>query len=160
MKPGDIITATATEVAVYGIHCVTEESQSALLLIPYISWIPCFNSCKQFAAPGDTIYAAARFVDEDTGKIALTHCEMFDDPWRFNLITNGSRFDATAIRHVESSDRCGNKPALLVRLVPGTYAMLCGDHSAVALGAVVPVDVSDANEQQRSVTLSQSKNGG
>ncbi|MCC9602264.1 hypothetical protein LOC67_17045 [Stieleria sp. JC731] len=81
VKPGDRITITATEVAVYGIHCTTERSQPGLLLIPYISWIPCFNSCQQFAKRGDVIEAAVRFVDPGTGKIALTHCEMFDDPW-------------------------------------------------------------------------------
>lgn len=159
MKPGDIITAIATEVAVYGIHCVTEEAKPALLLIPYISWIPCFNSCKQFADSGDKIEAAVRFVDKESGKIALTHCEMFDDPWACNQITIGSRFDAIAIRHVESSDRCGDKPALLVQLIPGCYAMLCGEHSEIKLGAMVPVTVSEVSEQKRSVTLSQSKCG-
>lgn len=160
MKAGDMISATATEIAVYGIHCVTAEGKRALLLIPYISWIPCFNSCTQFADPGDKIDAAVRFVDERSGEIALTHCEMFDDPWASNQFTIGSRFRATAIRHVESSDRCGGKPALLVRMIPGSYAMLCGDHSDIEIGAVVPVTITDVCDRKRSVAISKSQSEG
>lgn len=153
LKPGDRVEATVTEVAIYGLHCLTEHDDPALLLIPYISWIPSFCSCQQFASVGDIVEAEVRFIDSESGKIALTHRDLYANPWEVGLISKGARFNAIAFRHVPSADRCGGDPALLVRLVPGAYAMLCGEHTSISLGSTLPVSIAEVDLHRRAVEI-------
>ncbi len=153
MRPGDILTVTAEVVEVYGVHCVTEDSRPALLLIPYTSWIASFCSCKQFAEPGDKIKAAVRFIHPKSESIALTHCEVYEDPWANQRFVVGATFDAVAMRRVENADRCDDGPALLVRILPGAYAMLCGENSDISMGQSLSVILTEVDQRNWSVRI-------
>src|SRR5580698_4009739 len=79
---GDIVRVKVRNVAVFGLFCEYEQHE-ILVLIPEISWIPCFASCEQFAEIGDELDIIIVHHDKIRNKIAgsirAIHPE--SDPW-------------------------------------------------------------------------------
>lgn len=155
---GDVVTAEVKDVQVFGIFC-SHESQEILVLIPEISWIASFNSCLQFAEPGDQLTVKIKNIDHESGKIAATIKGLYPNPWETAQFNVGTTHTGRVIRYVEKSDRCNNQPAFLIELVPGAFTMLCADGLSFQPGQTcrLTIEKSDAFNNAVSVKLSQQR---
>jgi ribosomal protein S1 len=150
---GDIVTAEVLAVRVFGIFCAYDK-QEIQVLIPEISWIACFNSCVQFAAPGDRLQVKIVHVDAVGGRIAGTIKGMYPNPWESDQFEVGTIFHSTVIRHVDQADRCAGQPGYLVELQPGAYAMLGAQHISLKVGERCSVIVNEVDRQRHAVRVS------
>src|SRR5437868_4090530 len=120
LATGQIIEVEVHTVAVFGLFC-WYYGQEVLVLIPETSWVASFNSCDQFAAPGDRLFVKVLHVDVASGKVAASVIAVHPDPWPGGLLAPGTEHQARVVRFVESADRCGGGPGYLLELVPGAY---------------------------------------
>jgi|LakMenEpi03Aug12_release.lakeMendotaPanAssembly.Ray.scaffolds.fasta_scaffold41838_4 predicted RNA-binding protein with RPS1 domain len=152
LSVGDTVSVEVTSPQVYGVFC-RNASAEMLVVIPETSWIASFNSCLQFVRPGDQLTVKIKNIDIPTGKISASVKSVHPNPWETKKIIVGGNYDARVVRFVESADRCCNKPAYLIELLPGAYVMLsAGDHQ-VASGQVVAVKILAADLRQASVVV-------
>lgn len=162
LKVGDIVRAKVRRTEVFGVFCECR-GREILVLIPETSWIPCFNSCHQFASVGDELEVKLVVVNEEQEKIAGSIRAMHpeNNPWEGSWqLRAGDEFSATVIRWVEKADRCGDNGGYLVALRPAAFVMLCGlDADAYRPGDVCPVVVTSIDERRRQVKV-QWKEGG
>jgi predicted RNA-binding protein with RPS1 domain len=146
MLTGDIIEIEIESVHGFGFFG-RHEGYSVLVPVPETSWIASCCSCKQFAAPGDSVRVKILYVNQEERKARASIKALYSDPWQDpNKLVAGSTVQATIVRRVENADRCGGQPGYLVAIEPGAYAMLCdpranrkpGDKCSVRLAAVRP----------------------
>lgn len=150
---GDTVTAEVLAVRVFGIFCAYDK-QEIQVLIPDISWIASFNSCTQFASPGDQLQVKIIHVDAAGGRIAGTIKGMYADPWESNQLEVGTIFSSKVIRRVDQANRCNERPGYLVELMPGAYAVLCAKNSSLTPGEHCSVIVNAVNRRQHAVRIS------
>ncbi len=149
---GDTVTAEVTSLQVFGVFC-RHASHDMLVVIPETSWIASFNSCLQFADIGDQLTVKITNIDQPTGKIAASVKDLHPDPWTNEKIIVGAHYNARVVRFVESTDRCNNRSAYLIELLPGSYAMLASGDRAISCGQNVAVKVLAADLRQSSVVV-------
>lgn len=152
LKVGDVVDAEVTNVQVFGIFC-RHRQEEVLVLIPETSWIASACSCEQFAQPGDTLTVKILHIDAASGKIAATIKGHHVNPWETDQLNVGCRHDALVVRHVEKSDRCNDKPAYLLELLPGAFTMLCDTTKSLVPGERVTVIIKSSNPQKRAVQI-------
>lgn len=104
---GEVVEVEVRNVEVFGIFC-SHHDQEILVLIPDISWVACFNSCRQFAEPGDRFFVKILNVDSNTGKVAASLKALHPDPWVAGLLKLGAIHRARVVRRVEKADRCND----------------------------------------------------
>ncbi len=152
---GDVVEATVTAVRVFGVFC-RFETTDILVLIPETSWIASFNSCEQFAAPGDTLTVKIKHFDKASGKVAASIKDRYPNPWDSRALEVGTQHLARVVRYVEVSDRCNNQPAYLIELLPGAYTMLSANGVSLQQEEFVSVTIrhSDAFNHAVSVAMS------
>jgi len=155
---GDVVDATVTAVQVFGVFC-RHESHDMLVLIPETSWIASFNSCEQFAEPGDMLTIKIKHVDHQSGKIAATIKERHPDPWQTDQLDAGKQHLARVVRYVEKSDRCKDEPAYLIELMPGAYTMLCASGISLQPDDQVSVTIQSSNSINHAVSVAISQPG-
>ena len=153
LNSGDIVTAEVQAVHVFGMLCVYDR-QEIQVLITEISWIASFNSCVQFASPGDQLRVKIIHVDAAGGRIAGTIKGMYADPWESNQFEVGTVFLSKVIRRVDQADRCDGLPGYLVELMPGAYAMLCAQHISLKVGETCSVILTEVDRQRHAVRIS------
>ena len=153
LNSGDIVTAEVQAVHVFGMFCVYDR-QEIQVLIPEISWIASFNSCVQFASPGDQLQVKIIHIDAAGGRIAGTIKRMYADPWESNPLEVGTIFSSKVIRRVDQADRCNERPGYLVELMPGAYAMLCAQHISLKVGETCSVILTEVDRQRHAVSIS------
>lgn len=153
LAAGDIVTAEVLTVRGFGIFC-SYDQQKILVLIPEISWIASFNSCEQFASPGDRLQVKIIRTDTKRGQIAGTIKGMYADPWESNQFEVGTIFASTVIRHIDQADRCDGQPGYLVELMPGAYTMLCARTISLKVGETCSVIVKEVHRQRHAVRVS------
>lgn len=149
---GDTVTAEVTSPQVFGVFC-RHASNDILVVIPETSWIASFNSCLQFAQEGDQLTVKIKNVDTPTGVIAASVKALYPNPWETGDITVGANYDARVVRFVEAADRCNDKSAYLIELLPGAYAMLPARDHNLSQGQVVAVRILAADLRQSSVVV-------
>ena len=149
---GDVVTARVTSVQIFGVFCRCE-SHEILVLIPDISWIASFNSCDQFAEPGDELRVKIIRFNSDKNQWVGTLKGLYSDPWKTDQLTPGTTHLARVIRYVTKTDRCEGKPAYLMELVSGGYAMLCAHALDLKLGDQVPVMIQQSDPLRCAVKL-------
>ncbi len=150
---GDIVTAEVLSVQVFGVFCAYDK-QEIQVLIPEISWIASFNSCVQFASPGDQLRVKIIHVDAAGDRIAGTIKGMYADPWESNQFEVGTVFSSKVIRRVDQADRCDGQSGYLVELMPGAYAMLCAQHISLKVGETCSVILTEVDRQRHAVSIS------
>lgn len=150
-----IVEVEVQTVAVFGLFC-RYDGQEVLVLIPETSWVACFCSCHQFAAPGDRLTVKVIHVDVDSGKIAASVKAVHPDPWPGGLLAPGTEHQARVVRFVESADRCGDGPGYLLELLPGAYVMLCGGEPPLEEGRTCTVRVVESDVSRHSVRVARS----
>ena len=155
-KIGDTIDVVANTVRPYGVHCLFENDTPVLLLIADISWVASFASCDQFASVGDQLTVRIRHIDDASGKIAVSIRDRFVNPWANGEFQRGATYNATVIRSVRHADRCGDGPGVLLQLIPGSFAMLCGQAADVQVGQDCEVTVLDSSVERRAVSIAPS----
>ncbi|MEM6433955.1 MAG: S1 RNA-binding domain-containing protein [Cyanobacteria bacterium P01_D01_bin.115] len=155
---GDVVDATVTAVRVFGVFC-RHESQDMLVLIPETSWIASFNSCEQFATPGDTLTIKIKHIDHVSGKISATIKGHHSDPWQTDQLDVGKQYSARVVRYVETSDRCENQPAYLIELLPGAYTMLCANGISLQPDDRVSVTIQSSDSLNHGVAVTRSEPG-
>lgn len=149
---GDTVTAEVTSPQVFGVFC-RHASNDMLVVIPETSWIASFNSCLQFAQVGEQLTVKIKNIDLPTGKIAASVKALYPNPWETGKITVGANYDARVVRFVESADRCNDKPAYLIELLPGAYAMIPAGNHKTTSGHNVAVKILAADLRQSSVVV-------
>ncbi len=149
---GATVTVEVTSPQVFGVFC-RNASNEMLVVIPETSWITSFNSCLQFAEVGDLVTVKILNIDTATGKIAASIRALHPDPWETGKIVVGASYDARVVRLVESADRCNNKSAYLIELLPGAYAMLPAGDYKVSRGQIVKVRILAADWRHYSVVV-------
>ena len=153
---GEIVRARVRRVAVFGLFCEYEHHE-ILVLIPEVSWIPCFASCEQFAEVGDELGIKIVHHDKERNKIAgsirAIHPE--NDPWEGPWNPSvGDQVEATVIRWVESADRCGGSGGYLLALRPAAFVMLCGYEQGKWLpGDKCDVVITSLDQQRRKLVV-------
>ena len=152
LETRDVVDAEVTNVQVFGIFC-HHRGQDLLVKIPEISWVASFNSCLQFASPGDRHTVKIIHVDKNTAKIAATIKGRFPDPWRTDQLELGVTHTAIVVRYVDKSDRCGNNPAYMLELVPGAFVMLEANRLSLSVGESIVVTVSESQPHCRAVCV-------
>ncbi len=156
LRPGELVRARVCDVAVYGIYCEYGQHQ-ILVLIPEISWIPCFASCKQVAEIGDELEIMIIHHDVERNKIAGTIREIHpeNNPWegRWNLRV-GDVLEATVVRWVVNADRCGHSGGYFLALRPAAFVMLCGHRQGIwSCGDKCKVVVTSIDYKRRHVAV-------
>jgi predicted RNA-binding protein with RPS1 domain len=149
---GDVVEATVTDVREFGLFC-SSNGQELLLLIPDISWIATFNSCEQFAEPGDVLTVKILNIEAASGKIAATIKGRHPNPWETGVLEVGTRHSARVVRYVPNADRCQDGPGYLVEVVPGAFAMLCATDRELIAGDRVAVVIQESTPEFRAVRL-------
>jgi hypothetical protein len=156
LKPGDVVRARVKHVAVFGIF-FDYRGDEILVLIPDVSWIPCFASCEQVADVGDEFHIKIVHHAEErrqySGSIRAVHPE--SNPWNGSWqLQVGDQLEPTVVRVVEKADRCGNNKGLLLELRPAAYVMLCGqDEEQWEKGRKCVVIVTEIDHGRRKVVL-------
>jgi predicted RNA-binding protein with RPS1 domain len=150
---GDVVEVEVRTVAVFGIFCRHGE-QEVLVLIPEISWVASFCSCKQFAEAADRLTVKITNVDAKTGKIAASIKALHPDPWASGDLSPGTEHNARVIRYVEKADRCNDGPAYLIEMVSGAYVMLRADGLALDAHQRVAVVIRESDFSKRAVRVS------
>ncbi len=151
LAAGGVIDVEVARVEVFGLFC-RAGAQEVLVLIPDISWIASFCSCRQFATPGDRLTVQILNVDAERGQVAASVRALHPDPWPSGRLAVGTLHQARVVRYIESADRCRNGPGYLLELLPGAYAVLCG---AMLLenGQVCSVTVTASDFSMRAVRV-------
>ena len=90
---GDIVEVEVVSVAVFGLFCRYGE-QEVLVLIPEISWIASYNSCEQFAAPGDRFRVKVLRVDDVSGQASGSIIALHPNPWQSDKLALGTEYRA------------------------------------------------------------------
>ncbi|MEZ6040049.1 MAG: hypothetical protein R3C20_06060 [Planctomycetaceae bacterium] len=152
LSAGDIVTVDVVSPQVFGVFC-RHGSDDMLVVIPQTSWIASFNSCFQFAEPGDRLTVRIRHVDPATGKIAASVKDVHPDPWETGKIVIGAQYEARVVRFVETADRCDGKPGYLIELLPGSYAMIPAKSHKHLSGDIVKVRILAADIRLGSVVV-------
>ena len=158
LEIGDVVDVEVQSVKVYGVFC-RYESEDLLVLIPETSWIASYNSCEQFAEPGDKLTVKIKHIDAESGKVAGTIRELHPNPWETGLLDKGRKHTARIVRYVPKADRCDDQPAYLVELVPGAFAILCAAGQHMKAGDQVTVVIQKSNSHNNSVMLERQHNG-
>lgn len=149
---GDIVTAEVTSTHVFGVFC-RFGSDEMLVVVYETSWIAAFNSCLQFAEPGDRLTVKIRNIDTARGKVAASVRDLYPNPWATGEIVVGASYDARVVRYVESADRCNDQPGYLIELLPGSFAMIPAATRSLLPDERVFVKVVSADAQRSSVVL-------
>ncbi len=150
---GDIIEVEVVSVAVFGLFCRYGE-QEVLVLIPEISWIASYNSCEQFASPGDRFRVKVLRVDAESGQVSGSIIALHPNPWQSDQLALGTEYRARVVRPVANADRCGGAPGYLLELLPGAYVMMCGGpHLECGQVRSVKIIASDAFKRSVQVAL-------
>jgi predicted RNA-binding protein with RPS1 domain len=149
---GQVVEVEVRTVAVFGVFCAHGE-QELLVLIPEMSSVAYFNSCHQFAEPGDRLTVKVIHVDPATGKAAASVRALYPDPWPAGLLAPGSEHQARVVRYVEKADRCADAPGYLLELLPGAYVMLCAGSLSLEKNQPVTVMVRESNRSQSAVRV-------
>lgn len=153
LKVGDVVNVEVTNVQVFGIFC-RHPNDEMLVLIPETSWIASSCSCDQFAQPGDSLTVKILHIDVESGKTAATIKGRHPNPWETEELNVGQRHLARIVRYVEKSDRCNDRPAYLLELVPGAFTMLCDTQQALTPGDHVSVTIQSSDPQKLAVEVS------
>lgn len=149
---GDIVDVTVTSPQVFGVFC-RADSNDMLVVIPETSWIASFNSCMQFAQPGDRLQVKIKNIDLPTGKIAASVKDIYPNPWDTGQIIVGAKYNARVVRFVANADRCNDKAGYLVELLPGGFAMLPAGELHLHANEIVPVRMLAADLRHLSVQI-------
>lgn len=152
MEIGQKLKVTVTAAAEFGIFCQWQE-HSLLVVIPETSWIAAYNSCLQFAAIGDTHEVLIRNIDPTEAKIGASIRALYPDPWLQNGLAKGSIHQAKIMRYVEQADRCENRPAYLVEIMPGAFAMLCAEKLTFQKNDLCKVIITESTPEKRAIKL-------
>jgi hypothetical protein len=156
LKTGDVVRSVVRKAAVFGLFC-EYGSHEILMLIPEISWIPCFASCEQVAAVGDELEVKIIHIDRQGNKIAgsLVAIHPESDPWHGAWqLGVGDVLEATVVRWVEKADRCGDAGGYLLALRPAAFVMLCGQGAGrFKNGDTVTVKITALDARSRQVTV-------
>jgi hypothetical protein len=147
----DILDVEVQSVAVFGMFC-RAGAQDVLVLIPETSWVASYNSCEQFAAPGDQFRVRVLRVDAKTGQASASITALHPNPWPSGLLAPGTVHHARVVRPIERADRCGDGPGYLLELLPGAYVVLCGGPS-LETGQTCTVTVVASDFSQRAVRV-------
>ena len=148
---GDIIEVEVVSVAVFGLFCRYGE-QEVLVRIPEISWIASYNSCEQFASPGDRFRVMVIYINAVSGQVSGSIKAICPDPWPSDKLAVGTEYRARVVRPVASADRCGGAPGYLLELFPAAYVMMCGGPHLES-GQVRSVRIIASNSFKRSVQV-------
>jgi predicted RNA-binding protein with RPS1 domain len=152
LATGQIVEVDVHTVETFGIFCRYGE-QDVLVLIPETSWIASYNSCRQFAEPGDRLTVKIVHVDAATGKISASIKSLHPDPWGSGVLEPGTIHRARVIRYVDKADRCKGGPGYLLELVPGAYVMLCAGALSFDKNQQLMVTVGEADFSRRAVEV-------
>jgi hypothetical protein len=152
LAAGEIVEVQVQTVAVFGLFC-RHEGQEVLVLIPETSSVASFNSCLQFATPGDQLTVKVIHVDATDGKAAGSIKALHPDPWAAGLLAPGTDYQARVVRLVETADRCDDGPAYLLELLPGAYVMLCGSGPPLEVGQSCAVTVVESDSAKRALRV-------
>lgn len=148
---GDILDVEVQSVTTFGLYCRAGH-EDVLVLIPETSWIASYCSCHQFAEPGDRFRVQVLHTDAMSGKVSASIKALYPDPWPAGWLEVGTEHRARVVRFIESSDRCDGRPATLLELFPGAYAVLCGE-SKVPRGRSCTVTVVASDFSKRAVRV-------
>ena len=152
MKPGEIVQVEVASTHAFGLFC-HRESEQVLVVIPETSWIASFNSCEQFADPGDRFNVVILNVDQGSGRIAGSIRQAAPNPWKAGSFRVGQVCEARVARFVPRADRCGDQPAYLVELLPGAYAMLCASGITLTKGQLCQVLIQSVDQSRSAVSV-------
>lgn len=153
LKVGDEVDLVITRAEDYGLWS-TYGDFDVLILITEVSWTASFGSCKQVATAGDRVKAKViRLVPEER-KASASMKACSSSPWHADgPFRRGAEFDATVIRQVEAADRCDEAPGVLVQVLPGCLAMLCGESDDLAVGEMCRVRVEACSVERQALEL-------
>ena len=150
---GDVLSATVVRAEVYGLW-LEYEGHKMLLKIPDTSWIASFNSCRQFAAPGDRLDVKVLAIDRESGAVSASHKLLYPEVHPLDAESRLSFeevIEARVVRYVEEADRCDGRPSYLVEVRPGAYCMLCAHYldAELEVGSYVRVWVERMTATRR-----------
>jgi hypothetical protein len=149
---GQVIEVEVATSEVYGLFCKWN-SVSIFIDILSISWIASFNSATQIAAPGDRLTVLVTNVSDDERENRASLRDRYSNPWPEGLLREGRVHSAKIIRYVEQSDRCANRSAYLLEIVPGGYAMLCENSLQLTAGETHRVIIVESTPSCSAVRI-------
>jgi len=147
-----IVEAIVEHVAVFGIFLRHEEDE-ILVLIPEVSWIACFCSCRQFAAPGDRLRVRVLGKNPQKDQFWGSIKQLSPDPWTSSRLKIGTTHRVRVFRHVENADRCDGRPGFLVEFEPGVYAMLCAGERSPVVNEFCDVRIVASSNDGRGIRI-------
>jgi predicted RNA-binding protein with RPS1 domain len=159
LAASQIIEVEVQTVAVFGVFC-RHKDQDLLVLIPETSWIAAFDSCHQFAEPGDRFIVKIIHVDVESGRVSASIKAVHPDPWAGSQLAPGTDHQARVVRYAEKADRCGDGPGYLIELMPGAYVMLCADGLSLEKDQRCAVTVCESDSSKHAVRVAIKENSG
>ena len=154
LQNGMSVEVVVSSVQVYGLWCIYDGRAEMLINIPETSWIASFNSCEQFSEAGDSLRVKILNIDDASGRIAASIRAQFPSPWESDSLRLNQQYAGKIARFVESADRCGNGPAHLVELIPGSFAMLPYADCNYEIGQTVNVIITELNPRSHHAKIS------
>jgi hypothetical protein len=152
LKVGDRAEVTVTSAQVFGLFCRVGTDE-VLVRIPYVSWIASFASCCQFAEPGDVLSVKITHMDPESGQFSGAIRDLYPDPWASDVLQAGAVHEAIVRRYVPEADRCDGRPAYLLEMLPGAFAMLCASDLSFRPGERCRVLLESVHPERHAVVL-------
>jgi len=152
LNVGDIIDVEVQSVREFGIFC-RFGNDTIVVLIPDVSWIASFNSCEQFAVVGDVLTVKVQLVNHEKGAIGASIKGLNPNPWEADQLRPGDEHEVRVVRIVANADRCQGNPGYLIELLPGAFAMLCANDSALEVGQQCTVSIIRVDQHRHAVTV-------